>query len=437
MPENINLLDKKLWLFKRARSPLWQMRYAIKKNEWQTKSTGEAELEKAKQIAIKFYYSAEEREAQGRPAVSRSFRVVAKAAIARMENEVKSGEGKVSYNDYIRVINKLLIPYFKSKVISDINSADLKAWALWRDEQLANDRLEKAKQAALNRAKTAKDRKAINAMQPDIKPAAKSTVNTHNAALNRILDEAEINGWVTKSTRPKLPNKGRKPTSRGAFTEEEYIFIEKQMWKWANTGRQQSTRELRELLAEYVGFLAGTGVRSGTEAYNLKWKNIEEHRVKGQRPFVIVNVDGKRGERELVATDMATVHLVKLLEINPRINEMKITEALKAKIDEYVFVDRSGNRVSTDSLRQSFRQFLIKHDLRVGANGKNRSLYSLRHTYATLALIDGRNIYQLAKQLGTSVKMIEEYYSKASVRQNAIEHSGRTKYDLPPMRPSD
>tara|TARA_B100000315_G_scaffold141267_1_gene130291 strand:+ start:2551 stop:2772 length:222 start_codon:yes stop_codon:yes gene_type:complete len=72
MPESINLLDKKLWLYKRERSPVWQARYAIKKGEWHRESTGEEDLEKAEQAAFKIYYGAEERNALGRPAVSRS-----------------------------------------------------------------------------------------------------------------------------------------------------------------------------------------------------------------------------------------------------------------------------------------------------------------------------------------------------------------------------
>ena len=43
---------------------------------------------------------------------------------------------------------------------------------------------------------------------------------------------------------------------------------------------------------------------------------------------------------------------------------------------------------------------------------KRRVLYSLRHTYATIALqIDRVEIHTLALQMGTSVSMIEKHYS--------------------------
>jgi integrase len=47
------------------------------------------------------------------------------------------------------------------------------------------------------------------------------------------------------------------------------------------------------------------------------------------------------------------------------------------------------------------------------SEGQNRTLYSLRHTYATLALLDGgTDIHTLSKQMGNSAAMIERHYSK-------------------------
>ena len=48
-----------------------------------------------------------------------------------------------------------------------------------------------------------------------------------------------------------------------------------------------------------------------------------------------------------------------------------------------------------------------------------RTLYSLRHTYATQALLDGTDIHTLAKQMGTSVRMLELHYSKLTATMAA------------------
>ena len=46
------------------------------------------------------------------------------------------------------------------------------------------------------------------------------------------------------------------------------------------------------------------------------------------------------------------------------------------------------------------------------SEGQNRTLYSLRHTYATLEMLRGEvDIHTLSKQMGNSAAMIERHYS--------------------------
>ena len=72
-----------------------------------------------------------------------------------------------------------------------------------------------------------------------------------------------------------------------------------------------------------------------------------------------------------------------------------------------------SNGMTTDNLRGTFRIFLKQFGLlKDPRTAQNRTLYSLRHTYATFALADGVPIHTLAKQMGTSVGMIERHYSK-------------------------
>ena len=56
---------------------------------------------------------------------------------------------------------------------------------------------------------------------------------------------------------------------------------------------------------------------------------------------------------------------------------------------------------------------------------KKRTLYSLRHFYATYRLYKGANIHQLAVQMGTSVGMLEKHYSKLTPMLMADEFAGR------------
>ena len=50
-----------------------------------------------------------------------------------------------------------------------------------------------------------------------------------------------------------------------------------------------------------------------------------------------------------------------------------------------------------------------------------RSTYSLRHTYATLRLQEGVDVYFLAEQMRITIHMIESHYG----RVNTIKHADR------------
>jgi integrase len=66
-----------------------------------------------------------------------------------------------------------------------------------------------------------------------------------------------------------------------------------------------------------------------------------------------------------------------------------------------------------------FRRLLEEKNLLKGQAGTDRTLYSLRHTYATKELLSGTNIHTLAKQMGTSVVMLEKHYSKLTATMAA------------------
>jgi integrase len=49
--------------------------------------------------------------------------------------------------------------------------------------------------------------------------------------------------------------------------------------------------------------------------------------------------------------------------------------------------------------------------LKYDRDGNVRTAYSLRHTYICLRLMEGADIYQIAKNCRTSVEMIEQFYA--------------------------
>jgi integrase len=58
-----------------------------------------------------------------------------------------------------------------------------------------------------------------------------------------------------------------------------------------------------------------------------------------------------------------------------------------------------------------FNRILKEEGLKLDREGNRRTAYSLRHTYICLRLMEGADIYQIAKNCRTSVEMIEKYYA--------------------------
>ena len=73
--------------------------------------------------------------------------------------------------------------------------------------------------------------------------------------------------------------------------------------------------------------------------------------------------------------------------------------------------------------RELFNTILEEENLKFDREGQRRTAYSLRHTYICLRLMEGADIYQIAKNCRTSVEMIETYYAshiKTSLNAAAI-----------------
>jgi integrase len=172
----------------------------------------------------------------------------------------------------------------------------------------------------------------------------------------------------------------------------------------------QRAQHMRELLWDYVLILANTGIRTGKEALNLKWNQIRWHTDKTKQKYLAITVSGKTAKRELVARHACHEFLKRIQSRFPELAKMTFDELIKARVDQYVFRLRTGKR--TNNLRKTFFDFLVEHDLLKDATGQDRTLYSLRHLYATFRIADGDvTAHQLAKQMGTSEKMLELHYS--------------------------
>ena len=217
---------------------------------------------------------------------------------------------------------------------------------------------------------------------------------------------------------PRFRVKGKKSTPRPAFTEEEVDGLLAFMRVWRNQPKRFPESMTRPLCCDYVEMLLLTGMRHSTEAYYIKWQHLAWHWDKGVR-YLRIWVSGKTGARWLIAKHRAVDVLKRLHAAQQDIARIPFDELFEQQLDLRVF--RAGDGTIFTRMDSTWNNLMRDSGLsKDKSTGQNRTLYSLRHTYATLALMRNEvDIHTLSKQLGNSVAMIERYYSKLTATMAA------------------
>ena len=390
----VHILEGKATLFKRALTPHWHVRYKAN-GKWERTTTKCEALKDAKDKAEEIVSEARFRERNQLPIISKRFQAVAKLAIARMQDEQQANRGKATYKTYIQALNGHLIPFLGNHNIDRIDGALMNAFAVHRIKTMGRT------------------------------PSA-SVINNHNSALNRVFDEAVQHSYMTKLQVPMLRNDGLKSDRRPDFTAQEYRALYKGMRGWVAKARKGNETVLRQVMRDYVLVIANTGFRAGTEGMNLKWSNVYFFMEEGAK-YLALWVDGKTDAHEMTARHAAVRYLDRLRKRNAAWSGGTFEEFLDKKVDDYVF--RVEGKDMTTTFGRMFKRLLTQLGLlRDGRTGKERTLYSLRHMYATYALTSSRlDIHQLARHMDTSVAMIEKHYSHILMRKFAHKIAGDAK----------
>jgi integrase len=170
------------------------------------------------------------------------------------------------------------------------------------------------------------------------------------------------------------------------------------------------TRLLAELAPKWrtlVAFLVGTGCRLD-EALNLRWDDVDlEHRL------VTLRKTKARKPRRVPIFDA----------VLPVLKEMKLARGG----EPYLWPgQQKGSRLSQAAIRQPFKLAVTSAGL-----PKELRLHDLRHTFASLFLIDGGDIFKLSRILGHhSVVITERTY--AHLKRTAYEEDyGRVRFTMP------
>ena len=156
--------------------------------------------------------------------------------------------------------------------------------------------------------------------------------------------------------------------------------------------------------------------RKDVSEKKLTPKQIKSRQEKGRREaqsetYLLFKVKGKTsvseplGYRDVIAREGVKGWLEELKEIGRYPSNDK---------DAYIFSMPDGSQIK--DLPNMFTTLLEQADLRYDTENEPRTLYSMRHMYATMRISNGYPYQLLAKHMGTSVEMIERHY-----RHNKID----------------
>lgn len=189
-----------------------------------------------------------------------------------------------------------------------------------------------------------------------------------------------------------------------------------------------SANELKEFLTAakemenvtnytFIYLLAYTGLRKG-EALGLKWSdiNFDTNMLSVERTRDIKGVrkpKTKRSRRAILLDDLI-IHQLKLYRTWCK--KIKLSFGLASKDDDYIFIShQSGNPIGDNTIKYSFERIFKKTGL------KRITPHGLRHSHATLLVMDRIPSVVVAARLGNTPQMIDNVYGH--VLKNVEEES--------------
>lgn len=246
------------------------------------------------------------------------------------------------------------------------------------------------------------------------KAPARSTIHDEIVTLRQVLKTAIRHGWLAHLPDFSPPYKSQgKVTHRPWFSPEEY----KQLFEKTRAHAKEAQLQHRwaaEQLHDYVLFLGNTGLRPD-EAKNLQHRDVAivEEGPRGER-ILEIEVRGKRGVGYCKSTPMAVTPYERLLNRAKNVAQGKARERNRKRNPRLVLPPQypgPKDHVFPGNHIKQFNRLLDNSELKLDRDGKPRTAYSLRHTYICMRLMEGADVYQIAKNCRTSVEMIEKFYA--------------------------
>jgi len=363
------ILGGKVHVYRRENSRFWQCSTFMQGKNHRTSTKCES-LGEAKDFAEDWYLTLRGKNSRGELVTERTFKHAA-AVFEREYEVITEGERSPKWVEGHKARIRLhLMPYFGKLGLSQITAGKVQDY---RVERMTNP---------------------WNSKVP-----SQSTLHDEIVTLRLVLKAAIRHDLIDHLPDFSAPYKAsRKVSHRAWFSPEEYKSLYTATRENARNAKGARNTAAASHLHDKILFLANTGLRPD-EAKQLQFRDVEIVEDRSTEETILeISVRGKRGVGYCKSMPGAVMPFKRMLErSNP---------------------EPSDNVFPTDHKKQ-FNRILEELDLKFDRDGNRRTLYSLRHSYISFRLLEGADIYQIAKNCRTSVEMIERHY--ASHIKNRID----------------
>jgi hypothetical protein len=244
--------------------------------------------------------------------------------------------------------------------------------------------------------------------RPDLSP---STKNTLTAAFRNVLKVAVEEGVIDNV--PTTPRSKIKDNPRPFFRFHPLVPKEADAYQKLLRAAQAMAIEFVEIrgtpvtdeLYDILLFLTHSFVRPlTTELYAIKHRDIMV--ADDPRRLIVTVRDGKTGYRASNTMEAAVSVYQRICSRHPDHTP-----------DDYIFLPQYPNRTTAGKvIQRQFSALLDRSNLHIDPyTDKAHTLYSLRHTAICMRIVNSHgkvNIFNLAKNAGTSVEQIERFYAR-------------------------
>jgi integrase len=398
------ILGDKVRIYRRADGGAWHCSTYLKSKEWR-RSTKEKSLAKAKDVAEDWYFELCARDRYGELKTGKTFAEAAKKFEEEYEAITHGRRSPKWVEGHKARIRLHLTPFFGKKVVTEITSGmvqDYRAHRMSPPEPEDNAESDGEGNGGGNGQAEAKP----------WKPPARNTIHNEIVTLSMVLQTAQRHGWL--ETLPGLSDPYRRQSKvehRPWFTPNEYKMLYEATRKNAANPKNKRFKWHAEQLHDYVLFMANTGLRPD-EVRHLEFRDVEivTDEWSGDR-ILEIEVRGKRGVGYCKSMPGA-VRPFERLRDRPRPTGEILEDGPDGNGPEPVTaLPQPTDKLFPNEFKKMFNGILADNNLKFDRNGKARTAYSLRHSYICFRLLEGADIYQIAKNCRTSVEMIEKHYA--------------------------